>query len=159
MDHDNMARASCDLDTLMYAQCSRRAAIQSFAVPKFYALARKVIFRLQRAQRPCFYSEHYEYKSAWDEYCHDWQNGDGDFESAWDLLVDPILKDVAGRVASEDTLLLTLQAYEDLEIGIEYGADGSVEPSAKLIAMNIRDKLREYAGDRDILKFDPLERE
>jgi hypothetical protein len=155
---DPQGKPSFDDSWEACVRCPRQAAIEDYAYPRYYALARSVIFRLQRTERPCFYSEHYEYKSAWDEYCHDLQNGDGEFESSWDLLVDPILKDVAGRVAAEETLLLTLQAYEDLEIGVEYRADGSVELSAKLIAMNIRNKLREYARDRAILKFDPLER-
>jgi hypothetical protein len=110
-------------------------------------------------QRTGFFSDHYEFKSAWDEYCHHYQNADDDFESVWDSLVDPILREVASNVPSSEALLLTLQAYEDLEVGIEYGRNGGIEPNARLIAMNVGEKVREYAGERDILKFDPSERD
>ena len=159
MDQDSSFQKICDVNERKYARCPRRAAIELFAVPKFYALARKVIFRLQRTQRTGFYSDYYEFKSAWDEYCFDSQNGDGGFESIRDSLLRPILRDVASKVPASEALLLTLQAYEDLEAAVEQDADGDVEPDARLIANNILDTVREYARTRDVLKFDPLERD
>src|SRR5262245_12814589 len=91
-------------------------AIRDFARVEFEALTRKVIHRLQRIDASGIFGDEYVYKTLWNEYCHEVQEGPHEpLESAWDLTITAVLDDIVERAPSHTRVLLSLFAAWELD--------------------------------------------
>jgi hypothetical protein len=140
--------------TVDCSACPTHDAVLQFSKACLDALARKVVFRLQRVKAIGIYDE-YEHRTLWDEYCHDVQNGPDDFfEQAWETTVDSAIHVVVEAIPRHEAALLTIAAIWNLGEDTEtYGA-ASVAP--ELICRSLKDKIAKTAVDRDMARFDPL---
>ena len=126
---------SDDLDSALWKAAWR------FSDTRIQALARKVIHGLQRMPASGIFGDDYRFKSVWDEYCREVQEGPHPkLEAAFDQTVDPM---IAWQVDQLDQ-----PERQFLEIALAEDAD---EPGD--IAMAIRKSLRGIAIDRDLSKF------
>ena len=90
------------------------AGVRAFASAELPALTRKVVYRLQRIQAPGIYGGDPEYKTLWDEYCHELQHGPTSLlERAWDQTLNPILSDVVDHIPHHHAVLLSVFAVWD----------------------------------------------
>lgn len=112
-----------------------------FSDTRIQALARKVIHGLQRMPASGIFGDDYRFKSVWDEYCREVQEGPHPMlEGAFDQTVDPMLAWQVEHLDQSERQLL--------EIAL---AEGAVEPGD--IAMAVRMSLRGIAINRDLSKF------
>jgi hypothetical protein len=89
-------------------------AVVRFASDELDALSRKVILGLQRLKASDIYGDDYKFKTIWDEYCHDVQQGPFEaLESAWDQTIDPFIDHSIGRMRPRFGVLVSIGAdYE-----------------------------------------------
>jgi hypothetical protein len=133
--------------------CPTHEAVLNFASTAYLALARKVVFRLQRLTASGIYGDDYQHKTIWDEFCREVQNGPyGLLESAWEATVDPILESITRNVPSEEAALLTIGAGWELGREDEVGL-ASANPF--IIHQNLWRVVVEIASTRDMSRFDP----
>ena len=91
-------------------------AVREFGRVEIEALSRRVIYRLQRITASGIFGDGYIYKSVWDEFCHEVQEGPHTMlEDAWDSLVESHIADAVKRVAIESAVLLTIYAVYQLD--------------------------------------------
>lgn len=106
------------------------------------ALARKGIHGLQRMPASGIFGDDYRFKTVWDEYCREVQEGPHPtLEAAFDQTVDPM---IAGHVDQLDHTERDL-----LEIALAEGAEEWGD-----IATAVRKSLQGIAIDRDLSKFE-----
>jgi hypothetical protein len=90
--------------------------IRRYAEERFQALAREVIFRLQRTPAPGWFGDGQGFKSAWDEFCWLCQKG-YDFTPPAYAYQDHVKGLAAGAVMSlsnAEAILLTCAASDEL---------------------------------------------
>lgn len=76
-------------------------------------MARRVVSALQKVPATYIYGDDYGFKSVWDEYCHEVQNGPSlGLEWAWDETIGPYISHQIG--------LLPAHARLPISIGAEY---------------------------------------
>jgi hypothetical protein len=125
-----------------------------FAAAAYLALARKVIFRLQRIKASGIYGDDYQHKTMWDEYCHEVQEGPHDLlQSAWDDTVDSIIESVIEAIPRHEAVLLTIRAVCDQDREDEMQLGTQVAPD--LMRNSLRQAVDEMAGARHMSRFDP----
>lgn len=93
--------------------------IRRYAEERFQALARKVIFNLQRTPTPGWFGDGQGFKSAWDEFCWCCQKG-YDFTPPAHAYQDHVEGLAAGAVKSlsdAEAILLTCAASHELTEG------------------------------------------
>ena len=127
---------SDDLDSALWKAAWR------FSDTRIQALARKVIHAMQRMPAGGIFGDDYRFRTVWDEYCREAQEGPHPMlEAALDQTVDPM---VAWQVDQLDHSERQL-----LEISLAESVDGSGD-----IAMAVRKSLQGIAIDRDLSKFE-----
>lgn len=103
--------------------------------------ARKLIHTLQRMPASGIFGSDYRFKSVWDEFCCEVQEGPHPIlEAGFDQTVDPLIAWQVDQLEQSERQLL--------EIALTEGADESGN-----IAMAVRKSLRGIAIDRDLSKF------
>jgi hypothetical protein len=128
-------------------------AIYAFAKVECRSLVRRAIYRLQRVEASGIYGDDYKFKSLWDEYCHEVQNGPYMLlDGAWDEAITATLNELVGSLVREIAVLLTIHATGPLPE--DEGADivGTVWNEG--IANMLRDQLAEEAGARSLDHLD-----
>lgn len=126
---------SDDLDSALWKATWR------FSDARIQALARKVLHAMQRVPASGIFGDDYRFKSEWDEYCREVQEGPQPMlEAAFDQTVEPKITWQIDQLNRSERQLL--------EIALAEGAD---EPGD--IALAVRKSLREIAADRDLSKF------
>jgi hypothetical protein len=130
--------------------CLVRDAVLDFATQAYEALVRKAIVRLQRIKATGIYGDDYEYKTLWDEYCHEVQFGPH-LEKEWELTLEPLLTEVLTSISPELAKLLTISALWDQVV--EAAFNGAVD--RQLILDHFRKTLCNVAINRDMSRFDP----
>ena len=126
---------SDDLDSALWK------AAWLFSDTRIQALARKVIHGLQRMPASGIFGDDYRFKSVWDEYCREVQEGPHPMlEAAFDQTVDPMIVWHIDQLDHSECQLL--------EIAL---ADGADDPGN--IPMAVRKSLQGIAIDRDLSKF------
>lgn len=129
-------------------------AVRTFARAEFAALSRKAIHRLQRIEASGIYGDDYVYKSLWDEYCHEVQEGPHDLlVCAWDLTLENVMNDVIERIPRQVAVLLSIFAAWDLDEEDEVDLVGSVWPEGLKRVLQIR--IAQWAGQRDLDHLGP----
>ena len=127
-------------------------AVCAFARIEIDGLKRRVIHRLQRIDASGIYGDDYAYKSLWDEYCHEVQEGPHDqLESAWKMTIEPLLDDVVERIPRHAAVLLSI--FATWELGEEDDPDcvGSVWSDG--LKRLLQGRLAEQAGTRNLHRF------
>ncbi len=126
---------SDDLDSALWKAAWR------FADTRIQALTRKVIHGLQRMPASGIFGDDYRFKSVWDEYCREAQEGPHPMlEAAFEQTVPPMIAFQVDQLDHSERQLL--------EIALSEGAD---EPGN--IAVAVRKSLQGIAIDRDLSKF------
>lgn len=125
-------------------------------------LARKVIYRLQRFPASGIYGDDYRYKSLWDEYCHEVQEGPDDMPGpmdtspadAWQQTISPFIDDVVDNVPQHSAVLLSIAAAWELDDEVHEQLVGAIDPDG--IRKLVQDRIDERAGERSLQRFDPF---
>ncbi len=127
--------------------------VRAYARIELRALARKVIHRLQRIKASAIFGDDYIYKTLWDEYCHEVQQGPHDMlEYAWGLTIPPFLDDVIERIPSHAAVLLSIFAAWEL-CEDEARIVGSIWPDG--IQRVLQSRLVEQAAKRSLDHLGP----
>ena len=122
-------------------------AVRAYARAEVERLARRVNHWLQRIEASGIYGDDYAYKSLWDEWCHELQEGPHDqLDSAWQLPLLPILDDVIDRVPRHAAVLLSAYAAWQLEEDNDPTLIGSLWTEG--IRQVLRVQLEREAGER-----------
>ena len=130
-------------------------AVREFGRVEIEALSRRVIYRLQRITAVGIFGDGYIYKSVWDEFCHEVQEGPHTMlEDAWDSLVESHIADAVKRVAIESAVLLTIYAVYQLDEDEAAIPLGTVWPEG--IAGVVESALSKEAGNRTLEHLGPL---
>ena len=112
-----------------------------FSDIRIQSLVRKVIHGLQRMPASGIFGDDYRFKSVWDEYCREVQEGPHPtLEAAFEHTVDPMIAWQIDQLDQSERQLLEIAR-----------ADGADEPDD--IAMAVRKTLQGIAIDRDLSKF------
>ena len=126
---------SDDLDSALWKAAWR------FSDARIHALARKVIHAMQRMPASGVFGGDYRFKSVWDEYCREVQEGPHPMlEVAFDRTIDPMIVWHIEQLNQSERQLL--------EIAL---ADGAKEWGD--IGVAIRKSLQGIAIDRELSKF------
>lgn len=130
------------------------AAVRDFARAEFAALGRKAIHRLQRINASGIFGDDYIYKTLWDEYCHEVQEGPHDLlEYAWDQTLETVMDDVVERVPRHVAVLLSIFATWELDEEDDPNLVGSVWPEG--LKRVLQAHLAEQAGMRNLHRLGP----
>jgi len=133
---------------------STHEAVRIFARIEVEALTRKVIHRLQRVHSSGIFGDDYIYKTLWDEYCHEAQNGPHELlENAWEMTIATVLDDVVEQVPRHSAVLLSIHAAWELDEHDAAKMLGSVWPDG--IKRLVQDGLGEKAGMRKLHHLGP----
>jgi hypothetical protein len=133
---------------------STHEAANDFGKAEFPAQTRRVIYRLQRIPTSGIFGEDYIYKTLWDEFCHEAQDGPHDLlAGAWKHTMDAVVNEVIERLPRHVASLLSV--FADSELG-EQG-DSTLVGSVWLDGMNrvVRRQLCEQAGKRNLDRLGP----
>ena len=129
-------------------------AVYAFAKAELASLTRRAIYRFQRVKASDVYGGDYKFKSLWDEYCHEVQNGPYDpLENAWDDVISRILDELVVSLPHETAVLLSIVAAHDLDEDVGAELIGSVWKEG--IVRMLHDRLAEVAGGRDLEHLNP----
>ena len=129
-------------------------AVCAYARTECAALVRKVIYRLQRVAATDIYGDDYIYKTLWDEYCHEVQEGPHDFlEDAWEQSISTWIDEVIDRIPQHQAVLLSVFAARELDEGDDPNIVGSYWPDG--IRQLLEGKLAEEAGCRGLDHLGP----
>ena len=112
-----------------------------FSDTRIRALARKVIHAMQRMPASGIFGDDHRFKSVWDEYCREVQEGPHPIlEAAFDQTVAPMIAFQVDQLDHSERQLL--------EIALADGAEARGD-----IAVAVRKSLQGIAIDRDLSKF------
>lgn len=129
---------------------SIREAVIGFVTARYNELARKVVVRLQRIKATGVYGDDYSFRTVWDEFCHEQQEGPTELlTEAWYLTVNPIFDDVVKAIPSHEAALLTVSAVWNSDE--PENADLGIRPD--LIQARLEQTVAGLAGDRDMSRF------
>ncbi len=124
-------------------------AVQKYGEVEFQGLVRRAIYRLQRFPASGIYGDGLGYRTLWDEWCHEVQEGPLDLlESAWDPTLSPILKGVIDRVPQHARVLLA--EYARWELSLESGQDPMNFPDAESLMDLLRHRVSAVAVNRSL---------
>jgi hypothetical protein len=134
---------------------SSHRAVRDFARVQFEALNRQVIYRLQRIDASGIFGDDYNYKSIWDEFCHEVQEGPHELlEEAWDSVIQPCIREVMGRLAKESAVLLS--AYAIWDLGDDTLSDPFDGYSIDAIRRIVESNLKSEAANRSLEHLRPF---
>ena len=129
-------------------------AVLKYGEVEFQGLVRRAIYRLQRFPASGVYGDAFAYKTLWDEWCHEVQEGPHYLlESAWDHTLSTFLKDVIDRVPAHARELLSKYAQWELSLGSGWELENLPELEGTLRLL--RNRVSDVAGSRDIWHLQP----
>ncbi len=86
-------------------------AVLTYGQVEFEALARRVIHHLQRMPASGIFGDDFRYRSIWDEWCHEVQEGPHELlEHAWDDAILPIINATLESIPAHVETLLVISA-------------------------------------------------
>ena len=129
-------------------------AVLKYGEVEFQGLVRRAIYCLQRFPASGIYGDGFAYKTLWDEWCHEVQEGPHDLlESAWDHTLSTFLKGVIDRIPAHARELLCKYAQWELSLGS--GRELEDLPESESVLELLRDRVSETAGNRNIDHLQP----
>lgn len=129
-------------------------AVRSYARIEIEGLTRRAIHRLQRIEASGIYGDGYAFKSLWDEWCHEKQEGPHDLlDSAWEQTLSPIVDELLDSIPHHAAVLLSVYAAWELGVEDDTTLIGSFWPEG--IRQVFRDRLDREAGGRRLDHLGP----
>jgi hypothetical protein len=129
-------------------QCSITKAVRGVGRQRLDALARKIVFVLQRSKASNIYGDDYNFNTLWDEYCLEIHQGPTPIVSAmWDMTLEPYLARLADNLSADEGLLLSVAAAWEF---CDYHPDNNPGYDPALIRRGIRSRLDEIADRRSL---------
>lgn len=129
-------------------------AVRDFGRAELRSLTRRAIHRLQRLEPSRVFGDDYRFKSLWDEYCHEMQDGPHELlANAWDHVISKTVNHLVESIPRETAVLLTILAADPLDEDVGANLTGSVWNEG--IAQLILERLTEEAGRRSLDALDP----
>jgi hypothetical protein len=124
------------------------SAVFDFGHERFAALARRVLWRLQRIDATGIYGDDRSRKSLWDEFCYQTQEGPDVLEGLWDTVIEPLCEEIVGALSKAERRLLFFASSE----GASWEDDGSAQAPLDHGALicEVREALAELAADREM---------
>lgn len=124
-------------------------AIRTFGRFEIQALARKLIYQLQRFPASGIFEER-GFRTLWDEFCFNSQEGPFDLpevgEGGWDQTLDGFLDELVARIPAHKAPLLSIYAAWQLNgTFADVGTDGIKEI--------MRNQFTSYAMERSLARF------
>jgi hypothetical protein len=124
-------------------------AVRTFGRFEIQALARKLIYQLQRFPASGIFEER-GFKTLWDEFCFNSQEGPFDLPEVgargWDQTLDGFLDELVARIPAHKAPLLSTYAAWQLDgTYADVGTDGIKEI--------LRNQFTSYAAERCLARF------
>lgn len=147
-----------DDDTRIRNACYE--AVLRFGAARLEKLGEKVIWHMRRAPASGIWGDDYGYRTLWDEYCHDVQEGPFDeafmeglpsVSSAFDMSALAYIEQQVDALDREEAILLTFRAVESLDDPDTADMAGSMCREGLISA--ILAFVREEAGNADLWRF------
>lgn len=141
---------------------STQHAVDAFANIEFEKLVRKLIWHLQRMPAAGLYGDAYNYKTLWDEYCHEVQEGPHDIalvdgwrtvSDSWAQQLAPLVIEIADQVPRHVAQLLSGFAATELEEEEDWSFAGSYWPEG--IRGLLVKRLQTRASERNLHRLGP----
>ena len=130
------------------------SAVLDFGTMEFEALVRKAVHCMQRISASGIFGDDYLYKSLWDEYCHEVQEGPHDhLEWAFEQTLDPLLDGIVEKLPRHIAALLSIAAVWDLDEEDSANIVGAVWLDG--IKTVLLSGLSEKAGHRNLHRLGP----
>lgn len=127
-------------------------AVRDFAAIEIDRLARRIVHALQRMPASGIYGDDYAYKSLWDEYCHEAQEGPHDgLEGSWEMTINPFVDEVLDKIPHHVGVLLTILAASNLDEPQEAEMIGAFDREG--IKELVLSSIDEIARRREISRF------
>lgn len=115
-----------------------------YAGERAEALARQVVHGLQRIPASGIFGDDFNYRTLWDEYCHELQHGPHPgLEFAWDGTISPFIEACIDKLSPRERDLLELALSDDS------GRAGDISSA-------VTDAMATIAGGRDLSRFENL---
>lgn len=114
--------------------------------------ARRLVYRLQRISASGIYGGDYRYRSLWDEFCHEQQNGPYFDEDVWDETLEGLLQAELKRLTPgefEIVWLASLPEVEDLKNAPRSQADVRRELRSALESLCLTRNLERFEVGND----------
>lgn len=113
--------------------------------------ARRLVHRLQRISGSGIYGSDYRYRSLWDEFCHEQQNGPYFDEDVWGETLEGLLEAEVGRLTPSEFEILWLASLPEVE-------DLKNAPRSQTeVRRLLRAALEAFASTRDLERFEVRE--
>lgn len=126
--------------------------VRNWAEEELERLARKVVYHMQRQSASGIWGDDYAYKSLWDEFCHEVQEGPTSLlESAWDQTLHDSLEAIQLRLPRETMTLLSAFAAWELDEPDAAEIIGSIWPDG--LARVLKHRVSALAASRDLDRF------
>lgn len=110
--------------------------------------ARRIVHRLQRISATGIYGDDYSFRSLWDEFCHDQQNGPDFDQDVWDDTLDALLRAELERLTRGEFEVVWLASLPDV-------ADLKTAPRVQSdVLSEIRGALQGVAATRNLERFE-----
>ena len=123
-------------------------ALLSYSEVQLLSLVRRVVFRLQRLDATGLFGDQLRFKSLWDEYCYEVQNGPHQIlETAWEHTLEGIIDEVVRRIPEHEARVLTV--FATLEFSVI--DDGTIWRDG--IRDVVQSELRATAAKRDLRRL------
>ena len=127
-------------------------AVLKYGEVEFGSLVRSAIYRLQRVAASGIYGDDFTYRSLWDEWCHEVQEGPHELlEWAWDNTLSTVLMDVIDRVPQQARVLLF--KYAQWELSLDSGQNVRDLADTNSILQLLRNRINHVASIRNIDQF------
>lgn len=124
-------------------------AVTTYGRIEFEGLARRVIHQLQRMPASGIFGDDFRYRSIWDEWCHEVQEGPHELlEDAWDDAVLPFIDATLESVPAHVEALLTV--YSTGQVPQEPGSGSQLAVWGEDLQGVLREKLERMAMNREL---------
>lgn len=110
--------------------------------------ARRIVHRLQRVSASGIYGDDYSFRSLWDEFCHDQQNGPHFDQDVWGDTLEALLRAEVERLTRGEFEIVWLASLPDV-------ADLKTAPRVQSdVLREIRSALNGIAATRNLERFE-----
>ncbi|MBF0453912.1 MAG: hypothetical protein HQL72_03720 [Magnetococcales bacterium] len=123
--------------------------VWKFSNDRFTEMAKKAIWHIRRIGASGIHGDDFEYKTLWDEFCHETQYGDFDLD-AWEQTIHPFCAEIISRLPETEKQLLFFGTEEDWDDEVE----DEVPIDDDALTKELMSRLRVEAGNRDLSRFE-----
>ncbi len=126
-------------------------AVMKYARIEFESLTRRAIYALQRSEASGIYGDGYQFKTLWDEWCHEVQEGPHDLlDQAWNKTLSSVFQPFVDRIPAHESELLATYAARELDIPDWWQWNTVQGEGTDSIMQLLEEMAASIAGDRNI---------